>query len=260
MKYGCCTTPEYYEHLERLGFDFIELAGKSVATMDAVSFAEIARKIELGKVKCCGFNAYCPPEIVIAGEGYDLPAAVAYAKVVMRRAKEIGARSVGIGAPASRTLPEGFDRRKARRQIIDFLKATAEIADAQGVQLLLEAVCTRECNFLNYTEEALALIRTLALPNLYLVYDLYHSMVMKEDVAIVKEAFPYIRHVHICQDDHGARVYLRPELTGQYQAYFDVLLACGYSGTISLEAFSGDVAEGAARSLPILQSFSGRFT
>ena len=257
MQFGCCTTMDYYDELARLGYDYIELAGKAVAAMDERAFAAAAARVAAGPVACCGFNAYCPPEVVIAGRGWDLAAARAYAKRLLPRAKALGARSVGIGAPASRTLPEGFDRALARRQMADFLKATAEVADRYGVTLLLEAVCTRECNFVNTTPEALEIVRELALPNLFLVYDIYHAAVMGESPAQIDAIFPLLRHVHICRDARGERTYLAAEQPQPYQPYVDALLALGYDGAICLEAFCGDVPSGAACSLEILREMTG---
>lgn len=258
MQFGCCTTMEYYDELARLGFDCIELAGKAVAAMDEAAFEEAAARVAAGPVVCCGLNAYCLPEVVIAGPGWDLAAARAYAARLLPRARRLGARSVGIGAPASRTLPAGFDRAVARRQLMDFLAATAEVADRCGVTLLMEAVCTRECNFVNTTPEALDIVRALALPNLFLVYDIYHAAVMGEDPALIDAAFPLLRHVHICRDAQGERTYLAEAAKQPYQPYVDRLLALGYDGAISLEAFCGDVPAGAARSLRILREMTGR--
>lgn len=248
---------DYYDDLARLGYDYIELAGKAVAAMDERSFAAAAARVAAGPVACCGFNAYCPPEIVIAGPGWDLASARAYAGRLLPRAKALGARAVGIGAPASRTLPAGFDRTLARRQLADFLKATAEEADRCGVTLLLEAVCTRECNFVNTTAEALEIVRELALPNLFLVYDIYHAAVMGESPAQLAAIFPLLRHAHICRDEGGARTYLAAGEPQPYQPYVDALCALGYGGAICLEAFCGDVPAGAARSLEILREMTG---
>lgn len=257
MQFGCCTTMEYYDELARLGFDCIELPGKVVAAMDAAAFEAVAARVAAGPLPCCGLNAYCPPEIVIAGPGWDLRAARDYAERLLPRARQLGARSVGIGAPASRILPEGFDRALARRQLVEFLRATAEVADRCGLTLLLEAVCTRECNFVNTTPEALEILQELALPNLFLVYDIYHAAVMGEDPALLDAAFPLLRHVHICRDAQGERTYLKAQRPQPYRRYVDRLLALGYDGAISLEAFCGDVPAGAARSLEILRQMTG---
>ena len=72
MKYGCGTTMQNYHILEELGFDYIELPGNQIAAMSEEKFLQVQKTIEQGKVKCCGFNAALPPEIVLTGDGYDL--------------------------------------------------------------------------------------------------------------------------------------------------------------------------------------------
>ena len=99
MKYGCCTTMQYYEDLERLGYDYIELQGGQVVKWEESELTEAAQRLKAGRVKCNGFNAAILPEIKIAGPEYSPDATRAYAKELCRRGGLLGIRSIGIGSP-----------------------------------------------------------------------------------------------------------------------------------------------------------------
>lgn len=251
MKYGCCTVMENYDLLAESGYDYIELAGKDVAAMSEEEFAAHAKKIDAGKVKCNGFNAYCATELAIVGPNASLEQAKAYAKIIFSRAKALNAVSVGIGSPKSRVLPQGFDRGLARRQLAEFLRATAKIAAENGILVLMESVCADECNFINLTDEALEVVEELKLPNLGLVYDIYHALKMEESLCSMEHAFPYIRHMHVSAPEGHA--YLTNETHSQYAPYIEKAVEMRYDGIISVEAFAGDIRLGAPQSLEILK-------
>ena len=161
---------------------------------------------------------------------------------------------VGVGAPKSRILPEGYDRAVAWRQAIEFFQATAEIAQAHGIMVLVEPVCSLECNFMTHTQEGVQMVQQVARDNVRMVYDIYHAYAEGEDTAPITQAGPYIRHVHICDKVGAQRHYLREENLDLYRTYLDAVKKTGYDEVVSIEAFVGDVSKEAKNSLSILRA------
>ena len=258
MRYGCCTDIKNYALLEELGYDCIELEGKAVHAMDDAAFEAAAATVAAGKIPCNGVNAYCPPSLSIVGPGFDPDAVRAYAERLLPRVRRLGGKTAGIGAPASRKLPEGFDRALARRQLLDFLRITGEVAAREGITLLLEPLTPKSCNFLNYTDEAREIVEEVNSPGLFMVYDLFHALGAGEDVEPLKRAMPYVRHLHVSTDEPEGRGYLRDGYWEVFKPMLAYIRESGYDGTFSVEANIGDVVEGAASTLRILKQQLGR--
>ena len=210
MKFGHCAQPGEFAAVKRSGYAFTELRGKAVAAMSDEAFDQVCRELEL---PCLGFNAYCPAEVVIAGPGYDRANTRAYAARLAARAGRLGIRQVGIGSPASRTLPEGYDRKKAKAQLREFLMDTAECFDPVGVKVALEP------------------------HKVGLILDFLNMELSGEDERELLTLVPSVLHTHI--SDYDGTPYRRDELKPAYyerhRERLRRLKAAGYDGSVSIE-------------------------
>ena len=236
IQFGCCTQVEYYDNLVRAGYDYIELGGKVVSAMSEQEFAETLRIVQAGPLPCRGLVSYCPPEIVIAGPGWSLPAAREYAQKCAARAGQLGIQRVGIGCPLSRTLPDNYDRQLAFRQMADFLAVTCQEFARYGIDVCVESLGYGNCNFINTLEESAELQKTVDMPNIKLALDFYNlEQSNQPDVDIA----PYMSHVAVVHmsDDEGLwrRNFFIPGKSAVHQERVRRLIALGYTGDISIE-------------------------
>lgn len=237
MIFGCCAGIDNYEETAAAGFSYIELPGWAVAAMSESEFERARDKILGGPIPCWGFNSYCRGRPAIVGPDFSEREAVDYARLLCRRGRELGIRSIGIGAPAARRLPEGYDRELADRQCERFLTLTCAAAAEQGISILFEAVHDRMCNYANFSRDAVGLVERLALPNLFMVLDFYHMRVMGEDVLDISAALPHIRHTHISTcGPELERDFPQAEELPYYADILRALRAGGYDGSMSVEA------------------------
>jgi len=115
------------------------------------------------------------------------------------------------------------------------LSQAAEKAAPIGVQILIEPINTRDIPgyYLNYVEDAAALINGIGAENLKLQFDIYHRQIMSGDVCIgLAEHFPLIAHVQT------ASVPERQEpTTGELNDahVFHLLDELGYTGWVGCE-------------------------
>jgi sugar phosphate isomerase/epimerase len=255
MKFGCIATPADYPVLEKAGLDYVELSGRSVCAMEENAFVELRRMINSSAVPCLGFNAYCPPDVRIAGPGFSKKAAREYAKKCLSRAAELNVQVVGVGSPMSRNLPEGYDRDLAMHQAEEFFEATAEVFAEQNIYVCVEALGPCYSNFINRIQEAQSIVRAVNMKNLRLVLDFYNMEHSGEaDIPL----FPFVSdivHAHI-SDDAGSpqkRWFLRPDKRDVHIARIKRLREAGYLGAMTLEIdLSADLFE-AKQSLCILK-------
>lgn len=253
MKYGVGTSMENYSLLEELGFDYIELPGNRIAKMTQEEFDQVRATLAQGKVKCCGFNASLPPEIVLCGPGFDLETAKTYAQILCQRGQQLGISTIGIGSPNSRKVRPGDSLEEAWAQVEAFFVMFAQVAKDYGLIVMYESLNHTETQFGLRIGEGVQLVEKLGIDNLTVLFDIYHMHMEQESLDEVRRALPHIRHVHIAERVGAERRYPSADLYDFYKDAIALVMDYGYDGAICTEAFDGDVREGALRSLSLLR-------
>ena len=118
----------------------------------------------------------------------------------------------------------------------------------------LEPLNTRESNFITTAREALDLVRQLSLENVKLLIDYYHMRMENENPVIIQDAGKDLRHIHIASKE--GRLFPKPNDSENYDEFFALLKASGYSGRVSIEGKSKDLAADGAVSLALLRSLA----
>lgn len=241
MRIGCCVPVEGYEWAVEAGYDYVELPAWQVRSLDREQMDALLAKKAAAGVPILRLNAYSTGIPAIAGPQADDAATRAYARALMRRAAALGVETVGIGAPAARRLPQDYDRHLADRQCERFLRITAAEAAPYGIEILLEAVRSGMCNYMNDLNEAAAMVKRVALPQVRLMADLYHMEAQGEDWASIRDWLADIRHVHVSTAGEGmTRGLYGAEDGPACLRAFRAMKAAGYNGTVSIEP---DVAQ-----------------
>lgn len=254
MEYGCCTTIDNYDLLVQTGYDRIILPAAELAAMETPAYERLRGKLSKGPVKCLALNSFCTPKLILCGNSYSNEAVEAYTRVLADRAAGIGVRYIGVGAPKSRSIPPDFPQSTAMSQLKHSLTGICRVCADYDIEVLLEAVCDLECNFITTTEEAVGVVEELGLPNLQLVFDTYHAFMMGEDDAPLRRAMKYVRLVHVAQNIDGRRHYLRRANMDEYAVYFNALLEGGYDGEVSVEAFNDEPETQLQETLDIMKT------
>ena len=254
MKFSCCTTIDNYDLVAANGYDRIILPAMGLLAMDAQAFAATQRKLKAGPLECVALNSFCTPQLVFCGHNYDEQTVADYIRPLAARASELGIRQMGVGAPQSRNIPPEFPKQTALAQFGRTLSIICDACRPYGIDILLEAICGQECNFITTTAEACEIIEMLQISNLKLVYDIYHAFMMNEDDQPLRRAMKYVQLVHIAQEINGQRHYLRAENLEEYQVFTRALLEEGYDGEVSVEAFIDNMEVHLASTLAIMRS------
>lgn len=237
MKIGCCARPEEISLVKEAGFDYVELAGKTLASMEESRFKALVDKLGSLDLPCWNLNACCPPQIHMAGPLYHREINRAYLQKLASRASVLGIRCVCVGSPMSRILPEGFDRKLAEEQLVAFLVDMTEVFSPIGVRIGFEPLGTCYCNFFNYMEETPPLLAHFPRELVGLTVDFYNLEHSQEADRPLDAYLPRIFHVHI-SDDAGSpsqRDFLIPGKYPIHQARLRRLIDSGYHGSVSIE-------------------------
>jgi sugar phosphate isomerase/epimerase len=197
-------------------------------------------------------NCLVPGSMKIVGPAADLNKLKAYMTNVLKRAKATGMTILVFGSGGARSVPEGFDRGKARAQILDFLRMSVPIAAQYGVTLVAEHLNNKECNIINSIAEAMEYVRAVNHPNFQCLADTFHFWTENEPLDSLKAAMPWIKHVHL--SDKDGRVACGESRASDYRPFFRVLKQGGYSGMLSMEAIGfKDIAGVGPRALAFLR-------
>lgn len=234
---GCCGNSKSYAEISRMGYDYAELSARELMALSDEAFSLFLEQYQDIGFPCRGFNDFCGPDMPLVGPNLDLGKSARYMEQLCRRGRMLGVQTIGIGAPQARILPEGYPPEQADSDMASFLKAASEIAAQYGMVVLAEAVHKYLCNYMTGTKDALTMVRTLNIPNVYMVLDYYHAKVMGENLHGLSEIMPYVRHLHVSTDLKGhVRGFLKREDIPEVERLLDEALANGYRGGVSVEA------------------------
>ena len=253
MKLGACVPLEYYRELVDCGYQSIALAAKDLALWSETELEHAQRVLEDGPLERFSLNNICPGTLRLHGPGYSREAVQQFTKTVLERGHRLSFRYLGIGAPASRNLLPGEDHAQAMDEFRQAIGDICMLAEQYEMEILMESVCSVECNFITTTRPALEFVRSMWRSNLHLVYDIYHEFMEQQPRYVIEEAADEIRVVHAAQDAGKQRAYLSPDQTEAFRAYWDALQKIGYTGEWNIEAFVSDVSDGLRRTMQVMK-------
>lgn len=157
------------------GFTSVEMWMTSTQDLSALSAAAKEVGVRFSSV-------LAEPRFTFTMPGVDLKVFFDGLRESIARAKVLGAPRVVLGSGM------GFPGKKRPVQLDELIKVfkdAAVIAEAEGIELVLEPVNTRVDHpgaLLDRTEEAIYIANGVGSPNFKILYDIYHSSVEGEDV------------------------------------------------------------------------------
>ena len=140
---------------------------------------------------------------------------------------------------------EGMPREQQRASVIEGLKRGVDIAQAGGVQLILEMLNTlakveplnpaenHNGYFLNSTREAFEIVRAVGSPHLRVLFDLYHVQIMEGNlIETLRNNIGLIGHFHV-GDVPGRHEPGTGEIN--YQSVFRAIRSTGFKDYVAME-------------------------
>lgn len=251
MKFGICTGFENIGLLEELGYDFLEGSVQKAATMDEEEFESLRKIVNQSSIKCDVCNLFFPVAIKAVGPEANKKELEEYMKIAFERIALLGTKLVVIGSGRSRTVPEGWSMEKGLEQFAWAMKTAGDEGQKHGITVTVEHLPGTSTNTLTSFKEALKFVKELNHPNVKMMVDYGHVKTMKEDINNLLEGEGYILHLHIRNSKNGA--FPLDENEDDYEELFDILKRINYQGKVSIEAFTDDLKEDAARSLKVLK-------
>lgn len=225
-----------------IGFDcMLESMARMVSpiTVSDEEFEKNKLLFKQMKTPIYAFNIFIPRELKVVGPNVDEVAVLSYVEKVMQRLSQTETRVIVWGSGGSRSLPQGWNKKEAFKQIIAMGKKIAALGQKYDITVAMESLNTSECNFITSVKEALYVVKKVNHPNLRLTIDIYHMLKDNEDPKIIYKTKKYLFHVEIAERE-GRTV---PGVAGtDFRPYLLPMAKNGYTNKIIIEAYYDDVS------------------
>ena len=231
----------FFQLAATAGFGAVEVIpgslGTSVSEPDPamrVQVRQVARALGLDVV---GFNSLLQhaPHLNLVTRDPDLRRdSAAELVAIVQMAAHFGVSVIVVGSPRQRRAPEDTGFEEAAELFIDELRPAADEAARLNITLCLEHLTTSLTNFMNDTQEGIAVARAMNHPAVKLVLDVKQiSQETQTFEAAVDLALPWLAHVHV----NDANMHAPGEGDTDFTPIIRKLRAVGYEGLLSIEAF-----------------------
>ncbi|MEM7124943.1 MAG: sugar phosphate isomerase/epimerase family protein [Chloroflexota bacterium] len=253
MNLSCCVwalsgdDEEILSQLTDLGFQQFDIQPKHFSQPQSRHYLQ-QENIRLGSMAA----SFAIPEDCTLSSADKSEADAAFAAV--ENALELAS---DLGIDTAYVVPDIDDSADAIQRYGEAVTALAERGSSLGTKLCIEHFPGRA---LPTIAETLDFIREIGHPNLYLLYDIGHAQISKEDIpASIEAAGPLLGYFHLDDNDGEGDLHwalLDGVMTeSSLQSGLDALAHIGYNGPTSLELHweLPDPLDALRRSLEILQ-------
>ncbi len=247
MELGCCVNMlgdvgepigrRYIRNLKEAGYDYVELPLAQVMELPEPEFEDLLGELKVRGLPCRCCNNFFPASVRLTGEEADLEKAEKYIERAVARASRLGAKRIVFGSSGAKNVPEGFSHTRAFSQIVEVLQIADRYVQQEGIVIAIEPLNRTESNIILNLTDGKRLLQETDRQTVRLLVDYYHFMMEEESLDTLRQVMPDIRHVHFARPQ--GRTFPK-KLIAEYEAFFQVLREGGYTGGISVEAYSTD--------------------
>ena len=265
--FGACRGPDDVRMMASIGYDFWEWnVGAAVDPSQGDEWWKAQReRIAALPLPLRSCNGFIPGKFRLTGPKADHAPALAYAETALRRAEEVGVKTVVFGSGGARNVPGDFtvagqapDLEKGTRQYADFCRELCRrVADLKTVQVVIEPLRPNESNIINYVWQGVQVCEDVNSPRLAQLADIFHMMMGGERADSIVKAGTWLKHCHIA--DYRTRQFpgFDPKETCRLRPYFAALRDIGYTGGVSCECGWGEAKDGAKNLETALRTMKG---
>ncbi len=234
------------ENLKQAGAEFLTLGVGNFLVPDQPDevFAKNLEKLAAAPLPLLTCNGFIrPANLRCVGADANHDAVLAWSDTAFQRLKRAGGKFIVFGSSGARALRDGWPRDKADAQFTSLLQRMGALAEKHDVGVVVEALQSSECNYINRISQTAALIRAAAHPRIRVLADLFHMAREGDTPEDLKKAADVVAHIEIAE----VRERTVPGVHGDdFRPWFRILRDAGYRGAICIEGRGSDAQMPAA--------------
>ncbi|WP_257666926.1 sugar phosphate isomerase/epimerase family protein [Parapedobacter tibetensis] len=237
---GVCVSDDHITQAKDAGFEFIVPSVSSYLKPHLTDdqFSDIVANENLPPVFAC--NIFFPSKMKCVGPTSNMDSVLAYAKIVFKRAKQVGVPIIVFGSGGARAIPDGFSKNLAVKQFTQLCIELSKLAQQYDVKIALENLNREETNLINTVEAAVEICEQVNMPNFGVNVDIYHMLKEDEPAKNILKARDYILICDIAEREKRTPPGVQDT---DFGAYLRALKQIGYSGGIAVEARWDDFSD-----------------
>lgn len=255
VRIGYCGPLSDIDAVKAAGFDYFEVRTTEVAALSDADFEKLVARLKGLALPVFAAYQFLPGDLKVTGPAVNEDRQGEYLARALSRVGRLGAHVIVFGSSGARNVPDGFDKKKAFAQLVDFGKRAGPLARAQNIIIAIEPQRRVESNIINNVGEALAWVEAVNDPNIQLMIDYYHFSIEKEDPAVIAKVGSHLRHIHMANPDNRVMPLNWAEF--DYAPFFAALRGIGYNRQIGLEASTQDLKTDGPRTIALLRHAMG---
>src|SRR5262245_13682297 len=133
VQVGYCAALKDVPAAKSAGFDYVELSTTEIAALSDADFENTVKTLAAVGLPVPVTNLFLPAALKVTGPEADTSRQMAYVAKAFDRVARLGVRIVVFGSGGARRVPDGYSREDAVKQLIDFARRIAPLAQARGL-------------------------------------------------------------------------------------------------------------------------------
>ena len=269
MLFGACLGLKDVKTMASVGYDFWEwdVPDAFDPDKDETWWAAQKERILAQPIPLRSCKGFVPGRFRLTGPEAAHGPALDYAEKALRRADEIGVKTLVFGSGGARNVPGDItaarkdkrpDVEKGVAQFTDFCRALGRrVTDLRTTTVVIEPLRPNESNIINFVWQGVQVCKDVASPLFAQLADVFHMMAGRESPDSIVRAGPLLAHCHVASCETRNFPGAEPETVDRLRPYFDALRAIGYTGGVSCECKwgeKGDLAKNLETALKALRS------
>ncbi len=258
--FGACRPFGDAKLMKSIGYDFLECgaAASFIPTKGGDDWKRQKEMLLSLPIPLRSCNGFIPGTFRLTGPKADFAPALDYAETILRRAEEVGTKTIVFGSGGARNVPGDFtakDRKlqpnleKGTSQYTEFCRQLCKrVADLKTVSIVIEPLRPNESNIVNFVWQGVQICNDVGSPRLQQLADIFHMMMGRETADSIRLAGSMLKHCHIASYETRQFPGSDPATVERLRPYFEALRDIGYRGGVSCECGWG-VKEDLAKNL-----------
>src|ERR1700689_3678649 len=149
VRIGYCGALKDIDAVKAAGFDYMEVRTSEVAALSDGDYEKLVLRLKVLALPVPAAYWFLPAEIKVTGPNVDKDRQREYLRRALDRTSRLGVRLIVFGSSSARQLPEGFGKKEAFEQLVDFGKRAGAEARSRDITIAIEPQRREESNIIN---------------------------------------------------------------------------------------------------------------